>query len=712
MIRNLIPLLIGAVVGAAATVWYLGWLADDPQSGGSLPAVFDSVARLAGSGSRAPTQEPVSVAERLGVYRAAQTETDVAALRLQLGELAAQEPSFARDVAVDAALARMSELAPAEAAKAAVSLALEPRFIAAAFLAFAESAPEAALAGLAGIGNASVRRDVALSLLSVFGDEASGLERIASALPVADRELLTSDWLALRVEYDPYGAFRAATSLGNARLEQQALGAIAAAWAELDPVGALAASEQLAEPLAAPFRRAVFASWARLDAAAFADYIDSLTRVPAEITAGLQFLIVSDPERALRVAEGIPGTTGEGMRLSALSALAEFDPAAAQLRLATLPAGQERDRLTQAIASAMARQDPDAALVWAEGLDPPSPDALRSVALTIAQSDVDAAIRLLDRPTLRGESSLILSMTASLAARDPEQAEHVATLLLERDNLQSKAALQNLVSNWMQQDAEAALEWVLANDEAVDATMLRSAAQNLARQDPMGAAAIVNRLPEQHRAAWVIQVAGQYALADSTAAMTWLSQYQGQDFYEQALREAVMGTAQSEPRVAADLLLQAGSEIQRGAASSVASSYARTEPRAAATWASNLADPVARSAAIVSAVGVWASTDQQGARNWTMSLRSGETRDQALSNLVQRSASGGDFDTDLLRAFSSDDARQQALVSAISMLSQTNPAQAEELLDKEVTDTNQRQQLRTMLERNSPPASGAFFTRF
>jgi len=208
----------------------------------------------------------------------------------------------------------------------------------------------------------------------------------------------------------------------------------------------------------------------------------------------------------------------------------------------------------------------------------------------------------------------------------------------------------------------------------------------------VAAAGYVDRIPAEYRSAWIAQVAAPYALSDPAAALSWVAQFQGQDVYDDALRGVITGSAQIDPRRAAELLAGASAEVQLGSARQVAQIWAQKEPRAAARWAADVADEQIRQTAVDTAVSVWASNDPSAATSFTLELDRGEMRDKALNSLISRSASAGDFDRSLLDAMSTEQARQTALTRAIPMLSRNDPEQAQDLLN-EVTSANTRRQI-------------------
>jgi hypothetical protein len=249
----------------------------------------------------------------------------------------------------------------------------------------------------------------------------------------------------------------------------------------------------------------------------------------------------------------------------------------------------------------------------------------------------------------------------------------------------------------MQRDPGTALDWVLAHGTEISPDVLTNAASTLASRDPVGAAAYLDRIPASHRGAWVTQVAGQYGRADPHAAMAWLSQFQGQEMYDVALRQLISGAAQTDGRAAATLLSQAGGTVQFGVAQVVASGFARQDPREAARWAQTLSDPRARSTAQYAIANAWYAFDAGGARSYALGMSAGAERDQLLGNLVTRAASAGNFDRALIDGIGNDALRQQAIGVGITLLANRNPAQARALLASEISDPAERERIEAQI---------------
>lgn len=679
MLRSIAWLVLGALVGGALVLARLESVDESAVPGTDSSSLRERISGLVGGGDE-PMVQAVTVSETVAAYREAASVPDRASLRDALERIPAEPWSPARDVEIDAILLRLADIDPAYAAETTLALGLDTYLVADAYLNWASIDPAAAIGALGAIGSRAERIDVALALLDALGDDASGLERVAEGLSEQEASLLIVEAIVARAEREPFVAFRDAMALREADLRGQALSGVGAVWAAQDPRGAIAQAGQLPVELRGSFRSGVFSEWARLDGADFAAWILSVSPPPAEAVVGIDFLDGAHLEQLIGVAGSVPGESGRMMLMAAFSALAERDAAAAMARAAAFRPGSDRDAILASVAATVAREDPAAAFEWARGITPPSRNLMSQITIAMVQADPASAVRFLERPPEGVDPQLVAMVLGSSIGRDPDAAEVMAGALAASDSIQAANALARVVGSWMQQDPERAFEWVLANDDALDAGIIVPAAEALARADPVAAAGYIDRIPDEYLSAWIMRVAGPYGLRDPSAALAWVARFQGRDFYDGALQQVIAASAQSDARAAARALSQSSAEVQLGAAAQVAQALARQDPREAARWATTLTEPRARQGAISSSVRAWAVADPGGARSFTLGLDRGETRDQALSALLMSLGQAGRFDTDLLDSYSSDSAAQNTLTVVIPLIAQTDPAEARDLV--------------------------------
>src|SRR5690606_33556782 len=146
---------------------------------------------------------------------------------------------------------------------------------------------------------------------------------------------------------DPLGAVQAALDLKSSREEYLVLQDLGILWGSMDPAAAIAAVAQFPELANSIFVSRVFEQWPRVDVRGFLDYVARTGDTAA--SAGFGTAAAADPEGALAAAERIASPLGSSLKATALSALAQRDPAAAIARVASLPAGRDRDTLLMAV---------------------------------------------------------------------------------------------------------------------------------------------------------------------------------------------------------------------------------------------------------------------------------------------------------------------------------------------------------------------------
>jgi hypothetical protein len=185
--------------------------------------------------------------------------------------------------------------------------------------------------------------------------------------------------------------------------------------------------------------------------------------------------------------------------------------------------------------------------------------------------------------------------------------------------------------------------------------------------------------------------------------MNWVAQYQGQEFYDLAVRQLITSAAATDPAAAAQLLRQSSPTVQFGAAQQVAQALAQQgDPRAALSWAETLADPRARSSAQVAAATAWYGTEPDSARRYVLAQLAGANRDQMARNLFQRAAIAGSFDRELLNGISDAAARQALASQSITLIARTNAPLARSLLASEITDPALRATISAQIDQNAP----------
>jgi hypothetical protein len=544
---------------------------------------------------------------------------------------------------------------------------------------------------------------IGVAMLAVLGNDDLGIARVLGAAPRLDADRFRIEAAIAKAAEDPAAALERILDLPPSKAST-ALERLAAIWVERDVHGAIAAAEEISdESLRSQLKGAVMRAWTYTDPDAVLDYVldlDPERRNEALRTGGLQAFALVDPQRALRVAEGIPGELGTMLKRSALMSLARDDPLSAISLVETMPPN-EREMMLGIIASNYGRTDPEAALLWAQSLNPPSPQAVGSVLVGLARVDPDRAIDLLfetmDTTNQRGPGAL-MQLVASGSLDADETAKLADRLLAAPGRAQ---ALQMLTQTWAQRQPQDATRWLLARGSAAPRSALGQAAMQLARADPAAAIAYIDAVSPDLRATWISAVADGYAQNDARSAATWIARHRGEPGYDAGLAAIAARTATSDPAGAArlfDSINVAEAPDAPQTAARITAEWARRDHRAAAGWAAAVADESARVTAVGAAASSWAGRDAPGARGWVLGLPTGAARDSGVTQVLG-ATTASTIDHVLVDAYSNPQARQRGVGDAVRMIAARDTVVARQLADQYLTDPGARQAAERFIEQ-------------
>jgi hypothetical protein len=262
-----------------------------------------------------------------------------------------------------------------------------------------------------------------------------------------------------------------------------------------------------------------------------------------------------------------------------------------------MPPGRDRDELLQELAAAYGQGDPQATLAWLESMSAASSSYRLNALQNVAVADPTRLLEHLEGLPTRADPGMIMSSILSGAPADK-----IADVLLTWDDSRSTIVLGSLLSRWLPEDPDAAVDWAIANSGKFNTRMLGVIAQNFASRDASAAVAQVDRLPADLRDDWISAIMIPYLRSDPRAALDWLARYRGQAVYEPTLRQIAMVAADRDPRALAQLVSQASAGLQLDAAPAVASALSTLDEAEAARWAESLSDARARQQAILTLV--------------------------------------------------------------------------------------------------------------
>jgi hypothetical protein len=196
----------------------------------------------------------------------------------------------------------------------------------------------------------------------------------------------------------------------------------------------------------------------------------------------------------------------------------------------------------------------------------------------------------------------------------------------------------NMSLEYVRQDPEAGLEWMLEQDlpEAYLGIPFR-------RQGTAVAAAADSLLPQlppgEQRSRLIAAMAVGRSETDPVAAVDWLQQHREDPGYAPAYAQAIAHWAGRDPAAAAEQITrEPPTSAKYSVYETIAYSWGRSNPGAVETWANQLSTPGAREKVLGSLVVITAQRDPGRARELYFSLPPGDARDRTGAQLAVQQA--------------------------------------------------------------------------
>jgi hypothetical protein len=450
-----------------------------------------------------------------------------------------------------------------------------------------------------------------------------------------------------------------------------ALEALLERYAEIDPRAAVGVVRQ--DALGTDLLAGVYATWAAKDASAALDALRDVESPAVAEAIGIALLPVlgNDDLAITRIAGSATSIDPDRLRVEALAARAEADPAAALDEALKLPPSFERMAVDR-IADIWAHSDIEAALRGAAGL-PPGPRAeLRSSLLrSWARSEPDAALGYL-RDLDAGEQQQLLQSggLTIFGLIDPEKALAVALELpgdagrmarsfalqsfasvdplaalarveqlpsrIERDQLMSVVA-----AGYARADPEAALAWAQSL-RPPQSNVLFTVLSAVARTDPDRALDIALSLPADPGPglgpqAMLIAAQLMVGAADPEKIANRVLDVTDRTLREQTLSAMTRQWSVRDPAAALRWLVENADRVPSSSLLQAAEQLARTDPAAASGYTSQIANDL-RGAWLGAVAAGYAQNDPEAALSWVVQYRDQPGYQTAVAAIVQRAA--------------------------------------------------------------------------
>ena len=268
--------------------------------------------------------------------------------------------------------------------------------------------------------------------------------------------------------------------------------------------------------------------------------------------------------------------------------------------------------LAGTIASEWVRQDPDAALAWANSLPQNQRQGALGGALeTIAASDpLEAAQRLLEL--------------------DPGEAR--------------EKAAGNIANLWAKRAPQEAMEWAMTLEGDDRESAMTRALGGWASVEPEQAASFINDIPAEERTgSQVSEVGRRWASQEPSKAAQWLIDQPESRGRTDAVGYAMWHWTNEDPGGAADWILeQPRGDFRDNGIASIAKATFEEDPSSAVTWAATIDNDKQREGSIERGVREWAKREPELAREWVQQNSNALSPEQATRLLEIQSENGQD----------------------------------------------------------------------
>ncbi len=298
-----------------------------------------------------------------------------------------------------------------------------------------------------------------------------------------------------------------------------------------------------------------------------------------------------DPEAALSNLGEVDLGQGSIDARSILASLAasDLDRALAWLNdpdntLAQLP--KNGHYLAGTIAKEWVRQDPEAALAWAQSLP-------------------------LDQRT-----GAFYGVLGSLATTDPERA---STLAAELESTHDRTEIMGEIAHyWARQSAARALEWARSLEGGEGQNAMTGALRGWAQTEPQAAAEFIDQLPESERSGrHVAAVTNTWARQDPARAALWLDEQRESPGKVEAMGHLIWNWTTVDPEAASTWLAnQPQTESRDRGIAGLATATFESDPARALSWASTISNAPMRQQIVQRHLANWEERDRPTARAW------------------------------------------------------------------------------------------------
>ncbi|MEC9055607.1 MAG: hypothetical protein VX633_09895 [Verrucomicrobiota bacterium] len=273
------------------------------------------------------------------------------------------------------------------------------------------------------------------------------------------------------------------------------------------------------------------------------------------------------------------------------------------------PGGRGKGDTAAMIAGEWAKQNPDAALKWAQTLD-------------------------------EGEAGDAISgIFNELSQKDPQEALRMAATL--DDNARGDA-YESIAASWAISDYAAADQWINSLSEGQSKARF-AAIESLANASPSQAARETTKLPAgEERDELVAEVSREWARQDAPSAFEWLTESGSEGAVEEGIGRVVGALAREDPERVLDYIdSQDAGEVRDNAVQGYVYGNRDASPADTIRLAESISGEEDRQRAVTRVAYEWAREDPQATLQYLETTEViGEESRQRISDMAERAAAG------------------------------------------------------------------------
>ena len=383
----------------------------------------------------------------------------------------------------------------------------------------------------------------------------------------------------------------------------------------------------------------------------------------------------------------------------AARALVDTDLDAAKRYFEELTSQQDRQIFGSIIASRLAQDDPAAAVAWAREYSFGNENSHLEASVLFQIAETDPQLALSEALNVRNvaQRKNVLSNVFQIMARDDPQS--AVDYLGQVPEVYQRDVRQQFVHSWMQHDPEAAVEWVLRQNDEISGELIQSTGMMLAHTDIDAAIRLLPRVADHQGAGLRQQIAAQLATHRSPAeAQEFINQFEGQPGYDHLQAAVISGIAQQDAFTAKQMADQlADSRARDQAYVQIINQHAQHDPNQAVQWLDSISNESMRGNATGMLARTWYMQNPEAATRWVMNLPSGNDRDDAILHMSSQWHSPTENQQRLIDSIDNREKRGQVKLRRVYVVMQTDPALARQLLqDSDISD-QQRDQFENSL---------------